>query len=208
MDLLAPQPSLFPKLRSPAATAGATRPGPGSHPVFFAILPPPDFEPELRRTVETCRRWGVGASLGAPETRHISLVALGFAQLLTAEQRAAAEDAAASLTFSPFTLRFDQVASFRAKPGNKRPLVLLPADQAPLAALTTALRMAIIERGLVPQRPPARFHLTLCYDRADLRTRAIAPLTLRVDRFTLVRSVFGETRYEHWGEWPLDPAGR
>jgi 2'-5' RNA ligase len=203
MDLLAPQPSLFPKPQPSAPPAGATRPGPDHHPVFFAILPPPEFEPALRRTVEACRRWGVGAKPGASETRHISLAALGFAQLIGAEQRVAAEAAAASLRLPAFTLRFDRVASFRAKPGNKRPLVLLPAAPGPLDALTTALRTAIIEHGLVPQRPPALFHLTLCYDRADLRPRPIEPVEFRVERVTLVRSVFGETRYEHWGEWAL-----
>jgi 2'-5' RNA ligase len=204
MDLLAPQPSLFPaKPQAAAPAAGATRPGPDHHPVFFAVLPPPGLEPELRRALDATRRWDVGATLGAPETRRISLVALGFAQLLSAADRAAAEAAAASLRHAAFTLRFDRVASFRAKPGNKHPLVLLPADPAPLDALTTALRSAIIAHGLVPQRPPARFHLTLCYDRADLRARPIDPVEMPVDRFTLVRSIYGETRYEHWGEWRL-----
>lgn len=204
MDLLAPQPSLFPsKPQTVAPAAGATRPGPDHHPVFFAVLPPPGLEPELRRALDATRRWDVGARLGAPETRRISLVALGFAQLISAADRAAAEAAAASLRHAAFTLRFDRVASFRAKPGNKHPLVLLPADPAPLEALTTALRSAIIAHGLVPQRPPARFHLTLCYDRADIRARPIDPVEMPVDRFTLVRSIYGETRYEHWGEWRL-----
>jgi 2'-5' RNA ligase len=202
MDLLAPQPSLFPPGPQPAApSADPTRPGPDRHPVFFAILPPPSLEPELRRALDAARRWGVTAKLGAPATRHLSLVALGFAQHLGAEHRAVAEAAAGSLDIRAFTLRFDRIASFRAKPGNKRPLVLLPADPAPLDALTTALRTAMIDRGLVPQRPPQRFHLSLCYDRTDVRTRPIDPVDLKVDRLTLVRSVYGETRYEHWGEW-------
>jgi 2'-5' RNA ligase len=203
MDLLAPQPSLFPPKPLPPDGPMPARPGPDLHPVFFAILPPAGLEPELRRAVDACRRWGVDAKLGAPETRHMSLAALGFAQQLTPEHRLAAETAAASLRGSAFDLRFDRVASFRAKPGNKRPLVLLPADPAPLEALTTALREAIIAQGFVPQRPPQRFHLTLCYDRTDIRTRPIEPVEFTVDRFALVRSVYGETRYEHWGEWGL-----
>jgi 2'-5' RNA ligase len=205
MDLLAPQPSLFPsKPQRTQPSAGATRPGPDRHPVFFALLPPAELEPELRHAVESCRRWGVGAKLGLPETRHLSLAALGFAQQLTSEHRAAAEAAAASLNGAAFDLRFDRVTSFRAKPGNKRPLALLPADPAPIEAMTTALREAMIARGVVPQRPPQRFHMTLCYDRADIRTRPIDPIEWRVDRLSLVRSVYGETRYELWGEWPLE----
>ena len=203
MDLLAPQSSLFPSKTKAAPAGGATRPGPDHHPVFFAVLPPPGFEPELRRALDATRRWNVSAELGAPETRRISLAALGFAQLITDKDRAAAEAAAASLRHAAFALRFDRVASFRAKPGNKHPLVLLPADPAPLDALTTALRSAIIAHGLVPQRPPARFHLTLCYDRTDLRARPIDPVEMPVDRITLVRSIYGETRYERWGEWKL-----
>lgn len=204
MDLLAPQPSLFPaKPSRTEPSAEATRPGPDHHPVFFALLPPAGLEPDLRRAVETSRRWGIGAKLGAPETRHLSLTALGFAQQLTPEHRAAAEAAAGSLNGAAFDLSFDRVTSFRAKPGNKRPLVLLPADPAPLEALTTALREAMIAKGFVPQRPPQRFHLTLCYDRADIRARPIDPIEWRVDRLNLVRSVYGETRYELWGEWPL-----
>jgi len=203
MDLLAPQPSLFPRAPLPSDGPVQARPGPDLHPVFFAILPPATLEPEFRRAVETSRRWGVGASLGPAETRHLSLVALGFAQQLTAEHRLAAERAAAALRGSAFALRFDRLASFRAKPGNKRPLVLLPSDTAPLEALTTALRDAMIAQGFVPQRPPQRFQLTLCYDRADIRTRAIDPVEFTVDRFALVRSIYGETRYEHWGEWRL-----
>lgn len=203
MDLLAPQPSLFPPKPLPLESPAPARPGPDRHPVFFAILPPPSLQPELRRAVDSCRRWHVSAKLGTPETRHISLVALGFAQQLTDEDRRAAEAAAASLRVPRFALRFDRAASFRAKPGNKRPLVLLPADPGPLEALTTALREAMLQQGFVPQRPPARFHLTLCYDRTDIRTRPIDPVDFEVDRFALVRSVYGETRYEHWGEWRL-----
>lgn len=204
MDLFAPQPSLFPPKPLPAGPqVGATRPGPDHHPVFFAILPPAGLEPELRRAVEASRRWGVSAALGAPETRHLSLVALGFAQLLGEQHRAAAEAAASAMAFPVFTIRFDRVASFRAKPGNKHPLVLLPADPSPLAELTASLRTAMIDRGLVPQRSPQRFQLTLCYDRVDIGTRPIDPVEMRVDRFTLVRSIYGETRYEHWGEWRL-----
>jgi 2'-5' RNA ligase len=202
MDLLAPQPSLFPPKPLPAMT-GATRPGPDHHPVFFALLPPPGLEPELRRAVEAGRRWGVTAKPGAHETRHLSLVGLGFAQQLSAEDRAAAAAAAEGLNGGAFVLRFDRIGSFRAKPGNKRPLALLPADPAPLEAMTTALRDAMIAAGFVPQRPPQRFHMTLCYDRADIRTRSIDPVEWRIDRLTLVRSIYGETRYETWGEWKL-----
>jgi 2'-5' RNA ligase len=201
MDLFAPQHSLFPP--KPLPPESPVRPGPDRHPVFFAILPPPGVEPELRRAVDASRRWGVSARLGAPETRHVSLVALGFAQLLAPASRSAAEAAAAALALPAFALRFDRIASFRAKPGNKRPLVLLPADPAPLAALTTALRNAMMDHGFLPQRPPSQFHLTLCYDRADIRTRPIDPVEFTADRLTLVRSLYGQTRYEHWGEWRL-----
>jgi 2'-5' RNA ligase len=203
MDLLAPQQSLFPPKPLPRESPAPARPGPDRHPVFFAILPPASLQPELRRAVDACRHWNVTAGLGAPETRHISLVALGFAQQLVPSHRAAAESAAAGLRLAPFELCFDRVASFRAKSGNKRPLVLLPADQAPLVALTTALRTGMMQHGFMPQRPPAQFHLTLCYDRADIRTRPIDPIQFTVDRLTLVRSIYGETRYEHWGEWQL-----
>jgi 2'-5' RNA ligase len=203
MDLLAPPHSLFPPRALQPASPAPTRPGPDRHPVFFAILPPAGLEPELRRAVDASRRWGVSAKLGAVDTRHVSLVALGFAQLLTPEDRRAAEAAAATLRRPAFELRFDRVASFRAKPGNKRPLALLPTDPAPLTALTTALRTAMMAHGFLPQRPPSRFHLTLCYDRADIRTRPIDPVEFTVERLTLVRSIYGETRYEHWGEWRL-----
>jgi len=203
MDLLAPQPSLFPAKAQPPQQPQLARPGPNLHPVFFALLPPPGLEPELRRAVEASRRWGVSAKLGVPETRHMSLAALGFAQQLTPADRAAAEATANALHGSAFELRFDRLTSFRAKPGNKRPLALLPQDAGPLEALTTALRDGMIARGFVPQRPPQRFHLTLCYDRTDIRIRPIDPVAWRVDRFALVQSIYGETRYELWGEWKL-----
>lgn len=204
MDALELQPSLFPPKPLPPRRPVAARPGPGLHPVFFAILPPAGLEPELRRAVESTRRWNVTAKLGALETRHLSLVALGFAQHLSENDRAIAAVVASQLVLPSFELSFDRVASFRAKPGNKRPLVLLPADPAPLEALTDALRHAMMDHGLMPQRPPVQFHLTLCYDRADIRTRPLDPVTLTVDRLTLVRSIYGEARYERWGEWRLE----
>jgi 2'-5' RNA ligase len=203
MDALQLQPSLFPPKPLPPDGPLPARPGPDRHPVFFAILPPPSFEPELRRALADARRWGITAELGPTETRHLSLAALGFAQQLTDNHRAIAAVVASQLTIPAFTLHFNRLASFRAKPGNKRPLVLVPADSTPLTTLTTTLRHAMMEHGLVPQRPPAQFHLTLCYDRTNIRTRDIDPVAFTVDRVTLVRSVYGETRYEHWGEWRL-----
>ena len=203
MDLLAPQPSLFPSKIAATGRPQPSRPGPDLHPLFFALLPPAGLEPELRRAVEASRRWGVSAKLGLAETRHLSLAALGFAQQLAPADREAAEAAASSLHGAAFDLRFDRIGSFRAKPGNKRPLALLPEDPGPLEALATALRDGMIARGFVPQRPPQRFHMTLCYDRTDIRTRAIDPVEWHIDRFALVQSIYGETRYETWGEWRL-----
>jgi hypothetical protein len=62
----------------------------------------------------------------------------------------------------------------------------------------------MLERGFEPQSDPSEaFHLTLCYDRVSAPETVLErPPTLRVEGFALVRSFYGQGRYEIIGEWP------
>ena len=163
----------------------------GRDPVFFAVLIGGGIRPALQELVDEQRRLhGITAQLLPATTLHISLVGVGFYQELSGSDLALA-------------MATGDAISFRRKVGSP-PLVLRPGSDTPLVELARLLRWGMLERGFeVRSAPSEAFHLTLCYDRVNAPEVTLErPPTLRVEGFALVRSFYGQGRYEVIGEWP------
>lgn len=190
---------------APVAKVARLPPGPGRDPTFFAILVGDRLDAELAALAgDERQRRGIAAPLLGPATRHISVTGVGYHQELTDDELELASGAADAVAFMPFELRLARLMSFKPRPGGPSPLVLLPEDAAPLAELERQLRWGMLERGFEPRSlPMTQFHLTLLYDRVQVpKTRLPRPLPLQVEGFALVRSHFGQSRYEVLGRWP------
>lgn len=176
----------------------------GRDPVFFAVLVGAGARPTLENIVDEQRRlYGISAALLPATTLHISLVGVGFYQELSGPDLAAAMATGDSIGFTPFDIALTRLASFKRRVGAP-PLVLRPTSDTPLVDLSRLLRWGMLERGFEPRSDPSEaFHLTLCYDRISAPETVLErPPTLRVEGFALVRSFYGQGRYEIIGEWP------
>lgn len=176
----------------------------GRDPVFFAVLVGAEARPALQAIVEEQRRLhGISAALLPATTLHISLVGVGFYQELSGPDLAAAMATGDSIGFTPFDIALTRLGSFKRRVGGP-PLVLWPGSDTPLVDLSRLLRWGMLERGFEPRSDPSEaFHLTLCYDRVSAPETVLErPPTLRVEGFALVRSFYGQGRYEIIGEWP------
>jgi 2'-5' RNA ligase len=178
----------------------------GRDPVFFAVLVGAGMRPALQTIVdEQRRRHGISAALLPATTLHISMVGVGFYQELSGPDLATAMAAGDSIGFAPFDIALTTLTSFKRRVGAP-PLVLRPGSDTPLVDLSRLLRWGMLERGFEPRSDPSEaFHLTLCYDRVSAPETVLErPPTLRVEGFALVRSFYGQGRYEVIGEWPRE----
>ena len=176
----------------------------GRDPVFFAVLVGAGARPALENIIDEQRRQhGLTAALLPATTLHISLVGVGFYQELSGPDLATAIATGDSIGFTPFDIALTRLASFKRRIGAP-PLVLRPGSDTPLVDLSRLLRWGMLERGFEPRSDPSEaFHLTLCYDRISAPETVLErPPTLRVEGFALVRSFYGQGRYEIIGEWP------
>ncbi len=176
----------------------------GRDPVFFAVLVGNEIRPALQTIVDEQRHLhGISAALLPSTTLHISLVGVGFYQELSGSDLAVAMATGDAIGFQPFEISLTRLASFRRKVGSP-PMVLHPGSDTPLVELARLLRWGMLERGFeVRAAANEAFHLTLCYDRIAAPEVVLErPPTLRVEGFALVRSFYGQGRYEVIGEWP------
>lgn len=173
-------------------------------PVFFAVLVGAGMRPVLQTIVDEQQRLhGISAALLPATTLHISMVGVGFYQELSGRDLATAMATGDSIGFAPFDIALTTLTSFKRRVGAP-PLVLRPGSDTPLVDLSRLLRWGMLERGFEPRSDPSEaFHLTLCYDRVSAPETVLErPPTLRVEGFALVRSFYGQGRYEVIGEWP------
>lgn len=177
------------------------------HHLFFAVLPDAAVVQAANALGQSLiARHGLQAQVRA-ERLHVTLMSLGWAHALSAEQLAWARGAAARVSVAPFTLRLDRALSFDRPARAKRPWVLCgPGDaHAGFHALHVALHAALWPARPVPAVMP---HMTLCYSHQAVPAQAVAPLEWTVRRFALLHNLRGSSGpYEVLGEWPLDAAG-
>jgi 2'-5' RNA ligase len=175
--------------------------------LLFLIYPDSDTAERIAaRTSELSRTNRLRGRPVAPERLHITLHHLGEHVGVPRDMIALAHEAAASLTFRPFDVMFDRVASFGGKPGNL-PFVLRGGDGlAALPLFHQALGAAMGKTGnRLGKRAEPNFtpHVTLLYDGQSVAEQAIEPIGWTVREFVLVHSLIGQTKHIVLGRWPL-----
>lgn len=169
--------------------------------VFFAAMPAPAPAQELANFGET-----MAARLALPgrhrPTRvlHVSLFPIGLYRTLSRGAIEFAMQAASTVKMSGFTVGFDRLMTFRHKVSH--PLVLCGGDGViGLEALHKAVASAL---GL-PDDRNIEPHMTLLYGPRELDPPVLLEeaVTWQVHEFVLVRSRYGESRYDILGRWPL-----
>jgi 2'-5' RNA ligase len=139
-----------------------------------------------------------------PARFHCSLYGFDDRAVASRTVVAKAQEAASTVTASPFRVSFDCVKSFSNRSCH-HPLVLIGDDGVVgLLRLHTSLCRAMREVGLRP-RQCSNFtpHLTLLYDARHVDEQPIEPIGWIVSEIVLVLSLIGRTKYIPLGRWQL-----
>lgn len=148
-----------------------------------------------------------GSSVG-DDSLHLSLCPVGKPERLHEPLEQALLTAAAEVRVRAFDITLDSAMRFSARDG-RFPFVLC-TDSAS-AESTLALRQAIaavqLRHGLQVTGVSSFLpHVTLLHGHAvDAIQESIPPIHWPVRDFVLIRSFFGESRYEVVERWPLEP---
>jgi RNA 2',3'-cyclic 3'-phosphodiesterase len=168
------------------------------------------LQPFARLGALTRRQYGLTGRLRPLELLHVTLYYFG--RFEGPDERVdrlinMTKAACAAMQSPGFEARFDQVMSF-GKGDRKKPVVATGgAGVNALVAFQEALGHAL-ELGGVPIRKE-RFkpHITLLYDRAEVKEHAVEPVAWNVSEFSLIHSNIGESRYDVLATWPLAAPG-
>jgi 2'-5' RNA ligase len=173
--------------------------------VYFAVLPDRETADHIARfSGEFRREHQIAGSCRPASALHISQVPLGLYRDLDDDIASLACRAASMLRSRPFDVTLDRVETFGG--GGNRALVLRTRDgETKLVRLHEALRHAFEKVGL-SRFSQGQFtpHLTFLYgDLPVPQTRLDNPIAWTVKSFVLVRSLYGLSRLEILGRWPL-----
>jgi 2'-5' RNA ligase len=172
--------------------------------IFFAVQPPPFTASSISRLALYLRdKHRLSGKPLRPECFHASLLFAGYYGRMPPQTLGAVRQAAATIVMPQFRVSFDWVVSFRNR--DTRPLVLRGDDGVTgLIALRDHLVAATTD---IPGIPAARRefdpHLTLLYDRREIREEPVEAISWPVGEFVLVRSLFAQRRHIVLERWPL-----
>lgn len=169
-----------------------------SHRYFFAL------KPEIRIANQT--RAFAESALGTegllrPDRLHVTLAITGDFDVPQPAVVAALLRGGAAVRARPFDLVLDRLSA------SPRTTALRPARVLPdIRALHAAIAGAMIREG-VALREGWRFspHMTLAYRHGPPSVRPVQAIGWRVTEFVLVHSLYGLTRHDILGRWPLEP---
>ena len=103
-----------------------------------------------------------------------------------------------------FEVIFDQVKSFRGRPGNLPFVLVNPNGNAALLELHRLLITELAKHRLA-SRGDFKFvpHVTMLYDKYNVPEQPVSPVRWTVKEVVLVLSHLGVTKYERLGCWTL-----
>lgn len=172
--------------------------------LFFAIFPDPATAAGIAQRADQLRAAHAlrGRPL-APERFHITLHHLGDHAGVRRDIVTMASEAAETVASPSFEVTFDRAASFHN--GGNNPLVLLGGEG--LEALKAfqrdlGLAMARVGLGRLVDKSFTP-HVTMLYDARLVAEEPVAPVTWKVDGFTLVHSLLGRTEHVPLQRWAL-----
>lgn len=167
---------------------------PRGEPIYLAALPGQQLGAPLTRLAERLRHdFGVRARFNDRDRLHVSILGIGIAEELTEDEVGAAIDASRGFVVEPFEMTFVRVMSYRRRPSERAPVVLVPEDGGPVTELARTFADAMIGEGVDPRgRLDGGPHMTLLYDNAFVPLTDLSePITVQIDNVALVRA--------HWG---------
>lgn len=174
---------------------------------FFAVLPDDQARSDIAGVGERFRKsHRVSGSPVGIDNLHLLLCPMGKPERLRQPLEGALLALAAEVVAASFVATLDSVMRFSPRDG-QFPFVLC-SDTATTAAalnLRKAIAAAQLRAGLQVSGVSSFLpHVTLLQGHAvDAIEESITPLQWRVQEFVLIRSFFGQTRYEVIGRWPL-----
>ena len=182
----------------PAVSDGKRRPDR----YFFALLPDPETEQLIDRLAhELWLRLQLPKLPVGIGKYHLSLWSLHVPDGPDGPEVAAACRAAPLVDQAPFSICFNQVASFGGPPN--WPLVLMSTVEMPAARwLQLAIGEALRRGGVKSPAQPFEPHVSLVYDKRRWASFRVPDLVWNVRDFALVRSM-DRKRYDILGCWPL-----
>jgi 2'-5' RNA ligase len=168
--------------------------------LFFALWPPAELSRELYQLAGSALRGGTGRRV-APENIHLTLAFLGS---VDASFRVCAEQAAAAIRATPFTLILEQMGNW-----SKSGILWVGPNQTPppLLHLVQELDAGLAGCGHEVEQRPYAAHLTLArkaQPRQD--NHSIEPRAWEINRFHLVqsRTHADGARYEILRSWSFN----
>lgn len=174
---------------------------------FFAVMPDAPTRSDIAGVGERLRKTHrvSGTSVNV-DNLHLTICPMGKPERLRQPLETALLAAAAEVCVKSFDAALDSVMRFSVR-NDHFPLVLC-ADSATSAAtlnLRKAIAAAQLGVGLQVSGVSSFLpHVTLLHGHAvDTIEESITPIHWRVSEFVLIRSFFGESRYEVVGRWPL-----
>ncbi len=180
--------------------------------LFFAVFPDSRTAASISKLAQQlCGETRARSKPLAAGRLHVTLRHLGnFAGGLPQARVAAAMQAAASITMNPFSVEFDTVVSFAAKP-RPGPLVLSGGEgTGGLHALHDVLEQALQSAGVGDRSSasaaPYTPHVTLAYGMPWAAARRVEPVCWNVREFALMHSLLGRTRHIALARWTLSDA--
>jgi 2'-5' RNA ligase len=177
--------------------------------LFFALIPDANTAGRIGRFADRllCEsRLEKGKRIEA-DRLHVSLHHVGDYRRLRTQVVYAARQAGRSVSMRPFEITFRSIDSFGGTPpiGGRPPRcsLVLRGEADALLQLHRSLGLAMAKNGL---RAAVRFapHMTLHYGPRRVPPRAIEPIRLAVNQFSLVHSELGLTKYNILDRWPLE----
>ncbi len=175
------------------------------HNLFFALRPDQKAAGHIAFQCDRQRlRHGLSGRPVGRDCLHISLNPLGVGHERPWPLIARASKAVSTIPTRPFVVALDRVVSFQNAVG-RRPLVLTGEDGViGVCALYSAIHQALAD-ALVVRRPEPSVipHVTMLRDRRATPEEFVTPVRWWVREFVLIDSLYGESRHEVLGRWPL-----
>lgn len=172
--------------------------------LFFAIQPPLVARSEIVEFTTRYRRVnGLRGRPRSPSLLHVPLFGIGQYPRAPREVIDQVSRIADTVTTRAFDVAFDEVETFGHDPSRASAHVLTGGDGViGVFGLRDDLG-PILEAAGFRAPPLPKPHVTIHYDRGIVASTGIPPIRWRVEDFVLIRSLYGESRHEVIGRWPL-----
>lgn len=174
---------------------------------LFVGIVPDDFPArDIKLLIDWLKRQhgALGTPVGA-DRPHITLALIDDfrGEIPSRIIQAASHACGKAAAFPAFPVCLDHVVTYKGKPAN-RPLVTTVADNPALLEFQQSLMIELMRNGLrCGNSPKFNPHLTLFRGAKEIPLQSVDPITWTVREIVLIRSVIGESRYEHLGRWSL-----